>query len=124
MQTNPPIPTTTEPPQIVARRENAPPKLSGKNAYRASRAPSFCDAAHWDELAASYLPRYDLPAWDVPCSPEAMEIWLDRLDLTEKEYSRTTNTGLADFCALNPAWPLRAWIGTVLELDYGRRGSE
>lgn len=110
---------TTESPQIVERRENAPPKLSGKSAYRASRAPKiWTDADHWDRLAAVCLPRHNLPRWDVPCSPEAMERWIDRLDLTEKEYSQATNTSLADFCALNPTWPLRAWLGTVLEMKH------
>lgn len=122
MQTDSPGHTTTESPQIVARRENVPPKLSGKNTHRVSGATRFYDAAHWDDLAAKHLPRHDLPAWDVSCSPEAMARWLDRLNLTEKQYSQAANTGLADFCALNPTWPLRAWIGSVLELDQERRG--
>lgn len=102
--------------KIVARRENAPQKLPRKTQVRAAVAPKFCDAAHWDELAAERLPRYDLPAWDAPCEPVAMRRWLDRLNVTEAEYMRRTGTSLADFCELNPEWPLRAWIGTVLEM--------
>lgn len=118
MQINSPSHTTTEPPQIVVRRENIPPKLSGKNAHRTSSAPKiWADADHCDRLAAVYLPRYNLPRWDIPCEPEAMRLWLDRMDMTEAEYVRQTNTSLDDFCALNPTWPLRAWLGTVLEMD-------
>lgn len=103
--------------QIVAQRENAPQYFPRKTQARAPALPKFCDAEHWDELAAKHLPRYDLPSWDVPCSPEAMERWLDRLDLSERDYlSMTGLKRLDEFIKLNPNWPLRAWIGTVLEI--------
>ncbi len=110
--------------QIVARRENAPKNFPRKTQVHAPTLPKFCDAAYWNELAAKHLPRYDLPAWDVPCSPEAIERWLDRLDLSERDYLRTSGLKrLEEFMKLNPRWPLRAWIGTVLELkeEEGRK---
>lgn len=117
MRTDLPRHPSTTLAEIVARRENVPPKLSGKNAHRVSRVPKiWADADHWDRLAAVYLPRYDLPRWDEPCEPEAMRRWLGRLDMMEKQYIQATNTGLVAFCELNPTWPLRAFIGTVLEM--------
>lgn len=76
----------------------------------------FLDAKYWDGLAAVYLRQYRLPRWDAPCEPEAMRQWLDRLDMTEAAYMRWTKTSLVDFFTLNPTWPLRAFIGTVLEM--------
>jgi hypothetical protein len=103
--------------EIVARRENVPRKLSGKSAHHSSSATKFCDSIHWDELATKYLSRYDLPAWDVPCGPEAMARWLDRLDIPLKQYLRMTSLrSLEDFITMNPAWPLRAFIGLALEM--------
>lgn len=102
--------------EIVAQRENVPPKLPSKKQVRAATAPEFCDAARWDELAAKHLLHYNLPPWNVPCEPAAILRWLGRLGMTEAEYVRRTRTSLVDFCALNPTWPLRAWIGTVLEM--------
>lgn len=122
MQTIPTRHPDTESPQIVARSKKVPQNFPRKTAVPAALKTKFLDAGHWDELAAKHLPRHDLPAGDAPCSPDEMRRWLDRLNMTEKEYSQATNTGLADFCALNPAWPLRAWIGIVLELAHERRG--
>jgi len=102
--------------EIAPRRKNDPSNLSKKTRARATVVPKFCDAAHWDQLAAKYLPRYDLPAWGTPCDPEAMRRWLDRLGLTEHDHLKATATSLREFVALNPNWPLRAWIGTALEL--------
>ncbi|MHB8622078.1 MAG: hypothetical protein ACYC9J_00410 [Sulfuricaulis sp.] len=101
--------------QIVARRENRPPNLPRKTQVCKSVASEFYDAPHWDELAAKHLSRYTLPAWDVPCDPEAMRRWLGRLDLTERQYEKLTATSLDDFITLNRCWPLRAWIGLMLE---------
>lgn len=111
------------PAQIVAQRENAPQKLPRKKQVRAAVATKFCDAAHWDELAAKHLPRYDLPAWSAPCEPEAMRRWLDRLEIPLGQYLRVSGLrGLDEFAALNPRWPLRAFIGLALEMKRAEVG--
>jgi len=50
-----------------------------------------------------------------------MRRWLDRLDLNERDHLRVTATSLDDFIAMNPAWPLRAWIGLMLEIRDGQQ---
>lgn len=78
---------------------------------------------HWRVLAAERLEQRELPSVDVPCQPEAMAEWLDRLGITEDRYRALTDASLADFCAFNPAMPLRDWVGGVLELVHERRGA-
>ncbi|MHB1140668.1 MAG: hypothetical protein ACYC1T_02765 [Sulfuricaulis sp.] len=107
---------------ISSPAENDPSNFPRNNSIRGRLAAKFHDSDHWGELAGKYLDRYNLPAADVPCDPTAMARWLDRLDMTEKQYSQATNTGLADFCALNPTWPLRAWIGLILEFQAENLG--
>jgi hypothetical protein len=106
------------PPQaeIVARRAKHPQNLPRKTGGRPGLTRKFSDAGRWDELAAKYLPRYRLPGWDTPCHPVAMRWWLKRLGMSERAYEKATATSLEDFIRLNPGWPLRAWIGTVLEM--------
>jgi len=84
----------------------------------------------WDELAKSFLPKYPLPRWDKPCEPKAMRLWADRLDLGEDDldkvpakerkkwltyYEFAQNTTMEEFIELNPGWPLRAFIGLMME---------
>lgn len=76
----------------------------------------FKDSERWDDMYSSMLGRYTSPKWSKPCVVEDMELWLERLNLTVSEYEEKTNTSLADFIKLNPEWPLRAWIGTAMEL--------
>lgn len=105
------------------RRENDPPKSSGETALCATAARRYADAAHWDSLAARYLPRYTLPAWDVAFQPDAAEIWLDRLDIPVAGWLAVGNyRDLTEFSELNPGWPLRAWIGLAMELRHERDG--
>ena len=73
----------------------------------------FNDSDHWIELAKGL--HYDLPDWKQPSTVQAMQLWLDRFDLTEAEYEEQTNTTLEEFIELNPAWPLRAFVGLLLE---------
>lgn len=49
--------------------------------------------------------------------------WLDRLDLSERDYLRACGLKrLDEFIELNPRWPLRAWLGTILELKEEEGG--
>lgn len=75
----------------------------------------FQDANYWTILHAKHLGRYDPPKWTEPCTPEKMDLWLDRLDITPVANMRATNTSHEDFIKLNPAWPLAAWLGLMLE---------
>ena len=75
----------------------------------------FKDSANWDQLADRYLSRYVLPDWSVKCSADKMDLWVDRCGLSKSEYMDYTATGFEDWIALNPAWPLRAFIGLILE---------
>ncbi len=106
------------------RAENNPPASSGETAFRAPAVRKYADAAHWDNLAALHLARYDLPGWDVPYSASAAEIWLDRLDLPLSAWLAVGNyRNLEEFCELNHSWPLRAAIGLMLELHAERDGA-
>lgn len=102
----------------TARAENDPQKSPVKMPF-----PQPADAKYWTTLAALYLPRYDLPAWNVPYSAEAAETWRDRLDLPLRDWLATGNYRTPeDFAALNPGWPMRAAIGLMLELRHERAG--
>lgn len=98
------------------RAETTPLNSCGHSNISLRGERDFLDAARWGELAAKHLARFNLPAWSVPCSPEEMRRWLDRLDMTERDHFRMTATNLSDFIKLNPSWPLRAWIGLACEL--------
>ena len=80
------------------------------------------DSKEWNELAGRLLPRYTMPKWSVPCTPEAMRLWAERLDLgpktarsTKTAYEGMTNTTMEEFIELNNGWPLRAFVGLMLE---------
>ena len=76
---------------------------------------NFADAGHWDELAKSHS--YRLPKWSEPCSVERMRLWMDRLNISNRLYKEQTGTTLDQFIELNPAWPLRAFVGLLMELS-------
>ncbi len=77
----------------------------------------FGDARYWEELAEKRLPSHNLPKWSVPCSPQDMRLWAYRLGLTD--YEKAAMTSMEDFIELNPAWPLRAFVGLLLEEAAG-----
>lgn len=105
----------------AARGGNHPPKSSGEIASSAPAPRRFADSGHWDQLATVCLSRYTLPAWDVAFSPDAAEIWLDRLDIPVAGWLAVGNyRDLTEFSELNPGWPLRAWIGLAMELRHER----
>jgi hypothetical protein len=46
-----------------------------------------------------------------------MEVWLRRLGIRRHTYLRVTGERtLSDFGRANPDWPLRAWVGLLLEV--------
>lgn len=73
---------------------------------------NFTDQEHWLELAKKHLTSYDLPKWHETCSMNKMELWCDRLDL---DYKAISNTSHEDFIRLNKDYPLRVFVGLLLE---------
>lgn len=75
---------------------------------------NFEDAEHWSELARHYYVR--LPMWKLAWTPEKARYWLRKFRVTEAQYLEATGyKKIEDFQTLNPDWPLRAWVGVLLE---------
>jgi hypothetical protein len=75
----------------------------------------FLDSDHWDDLARARGLR--LPHWHRPCSAGQLGVWLRKLGVERDAYLEWAGErSLGDFAARNPDWPLRAWVGTVLEM--------
>lgn len=105
------------PTEIVETDGKHPQKSSEKIAFSLMGRADFGDAQHWDYLASRYLPQYDLPSWSRSFSADEAEKWLERLELSIPAWLRFGGyRDLADFGAINPAWPLRAFVGLALEL--------
>jgi hypothetical protein len=52
-----------------------------------------------------------------------MEPWLRKLSITRAEYLAWSGlSSLREFVTHNPTWPLRAWVGLVLEHEHQLRG--
>jgi hypothetical protein len=96
-------------------------------ARRASSLRSdFEDEMIWRKLAKARGIR--LPLWGKPVTPSAMRHRLKRLGISVADYLDWQGQGpidprtglnrkatLKDFAMLNPDWPLRAWVGLLLE---------
>ena len=76
----------------------------------------FLDADVWAELAKARKLR--LPLWRQRCSRGQMGKWLKRLGISMTTYQEWSGEKtLAEFPSRNPDWPLRAWVGLLLEWD-------
>ena len=74
----------------------------------------FLDASSWVHLASVQGVR--LPRWSTVCTPGSMEKWLRKVKVSRAEYlAWSGETSLKDFARANPSWPLRAWVGVLLE---------
>lgn len=109
-----------DPAKIIETDGRHPLKSPEKTASPLMGRADFGDAHHWDHLASRYLPQYDLPPWSRPFSSEEAGKWLERLELSIRAWLRVGYRDLADFGAINPAWPLRAFVGLALELRAER----
>ena len=76
----------------------------------------FTDDAHWQELCEKT--RYVLPALDFLPTAENIRVWLNRLEIKEADYREAMQTSVADMIAMNPTWPLRAFVGLLLEYRF------
>lgn len=87
----------------------------------------FHDSKEWSILADRLLPSYSLPRWKEACSVGAMRLWAERLNIPSRKggvtaYEIETKTTMAEFMELNPAWPLRSFVGLMLEYAEGNHG--
>jgi len=95
------------------QRANARAALAARRAACTLRR-DFLDAGEWDCLAQAAGIR--LPQWHQAPTPGAVERWLRRLGVSFASYREYSgDTTLATFSRLNPDWPLRAWVGMLLE---------
>lgn len=76
----------------------------------------FRDGAGWELLCDKT--RYILPDWSVSPTKENIRIWLNRLEIKEADYMEAMQTNIEDMIALNPTWPLRAFVGLLLEFKF------
>lgn len=102
--------------------------LARARELRAQRAASLRsdfpsdDEAEWQRLADEA--GVTLPPYGTPLTTAHMERWLARLGIGLAAYLRWNGAGLngkaesarlGDFGKRNPTWPLKAWVGLVLE---------
>ena len=79
----------------------------------------FTDDPHWQELADK-LTNYTLPEYGVSCTIERMILWLERMEISPRQYlNATALENLHEYIELNPTFPLRAFVGELLELKEG-----
>lgn len=94
---------------LAKAREN---RLRRAGSLRSDFHPD--DEREWAELAAAA--GIKLPPYGVPCTPGKMRSWLARLGISVKQYlAWDGGKRLADFATRNPTWPLKAWLGLLLE---------
>jgi hypothetical protein len=77
----------------------------------------FADDEHWQTLIK--LTKYQLPKYTAPLDAKAMKLWLERMDKNEKWHREVFSCTLEEFMDMNPRWPLRAWVGLLLEATVG-----
>ena len=76
----------------------------------------FKDDETWAELCEKT--RYVLPALDVRATRENIRLWLNMLEIREADYREAMQTIVDDMLALNNDWPLRAFVGLLLEFKF------
>jgi hypothetical protein len=69
--------------------------------------------SEWQKLASAKGLR--LPPRDTPCTTAGMERWMHRLGWTGKRFREYCDMSLSEWIERNPHWPLRAFIGLLLE---------
>ena len=74
----------------------------------------FLDANEWDRLAKAAGVR--LPMWAAPATRGSMARWLQKLGVSSDFYCRWSGYArLEQWTEANPTWPLRAFVGLLLE---------
>ena len=72
----------------------------------------FADTGYWDSLAHERGIR--LPHWGTALKGKQRR-WLTKLGIAHEEYKEHFNEPYSTFARLNPTWPLRSWVGLMLE---------
>jgi hypothetical protein len=85
------------------------------------------DEEEWSRLAK--LCGVRLPPYGVPCTRGKMSAWLTRLAIPLEAYlewggvglrNTQTSARITDFAVRNPRWPIKAFVGLLLEaIDDG-----
>lgn len=78
----------------------------------------FPQARVWEKLAKAKGLR--LPRWNTRCTPSPMGAWLKKLGISVNQHNEWGGfSTLGEWIDLNPDWPLRAWVGLMLEYRDG-----
>jgi hypothetical protein len=90
-------------------------KMAKIEAGKAQFKTDFMDSPIWDDLAKEYGIR--LPNWWQPPEVRMMRRYLRRLNIKERDYCLACGEGytLDKFASNNPTFPLRAFVGNLLE---------
>ena len=105
------LPTPT-PEMIAAAHAARQAKMEAAAALPLKR--DFLDDTTWQQLAKDLGVR--LPNWIYPPEPRTMRRYLRKLRIRERDYLEMLGLErLEQFAEKNPTWPLRAWVGTLLE---------
>lgn len=104
-------------PRAFTAEERAAAQERAKANRRANAAKfrrDFADEGEWERLAKARGMR--LPIWTLAPTPGNMRKWLRKTGWTGAQYLEWAGEKtLSDFAKRNPDWPLRAWVGLVLE---------
>lgn len=76
----------------------------------------FCDDDAWEVLCEKT--KYILPKWEVEATDENIRLWLNRLEIREVDYREAMQTSIPDMIRMNPCWPLRSFVGLLLEHKF------
>ena len=99
----------------TTRKQGSVVELFPENAPTVDPRVGAADDEYWLALSDRLGVPYRLPRRAAPCTVETMKLWLERLDRTPTWHRRIYATTLAEFVELNPRWPLRAFVGLMLE---------
>ena len=70
---------------------------------------TFTDAKHWEYLEEKHLSRYVLPLWNKPYDKDQFSTWMERLEITPKNYAEIMACTPDQFEEFNH-WPMRAMM--------------
>ena len=84
----------------------------------------FEDSDCWDDLSKQYNIR--LPAWWIAPEVGMMKRYLRKLKIRERDFKEACGDGweFEDFAKLNPTFPLRAFVGNLLEYYDDLQGAK
>lgn len=97
-------------PELRAAAQKALANIRATAEYRRD----FLDNNEWDRLGQKFNVR--LPQWHQGPETGKLERWLRKLGVSIADYKEySADKYMSDFARLNPGWPLRAFVGLILE---------